>query len=99
MPMNAFFCLCVLTLALFFSTPPAIAADGYQKPCPYNVGDTVYYTPDATGYSKMVMTRELEVGQAITITDIIDKHYLVWKDVGPTGGAHCDLFSAKPLKR
>ncbi len=47
----------------------------------------------------MVMTDEIKVGQAITITDIVKGQYLVWKNIGPIGGAHCDMFSARPLKR
>ena len=68
-----------------------------KEPCPFKVGDMVYYRPSVRGHEQSAMQIPKgvpEVGQAVTITKIIDGKYVIYEGYAHrTGGIYWNEFS------
>jgi hypothetical protein len=69
-----------------------------EGPCPFKVGDIVYYRPSLQGYGNIVMYGPKgcpNIGQAVKITKIISERYIVYDGYdSPAGGIWWAEFSA-----
>jgi hypothetical protein len=68
-------------------------------PCPFKVGDVVFYRPSYQGYGKTVMhgpTGQPKISQAVKIARIVQDAFIVYEGYdSPAGGIHWAEFSAE----
>ena len=69
-----------------------------DTPCPFKVGDTVFYRPLIRESGLVVMHApegQPKVGEAVRITNIVDGKYVIYEGYDhPAGGIYWTAFSA-----